>query len=93
MSFRFIQITNHHLQATEAMLSHGYSPSHALRCVLRHIAAHHGEVDFVVSTGDLVDRGIDAEYATLRAMLGLREASAAPGPQRATGEALRDMPF
>ncbi|MCC6717002.1 MAG: metallophosphoesterase [Acetobacteraceae bacterium] len=92
MSFRFVQITDHHLMATEATLSRGYSPAHALRCVLRHIAAHHGDVDFLVSTGDLVERGIDAEYATLRAMLGLREYSAAPGPQRATGEGLRDMP-
>lgn len=92
MTFSFIQITDHHIMATEAMLSRGYSPSHALRCVLRHIASHHADVDFIVSTGDLVDRGIDAEYDTLRAMLGLREASAAPGPQRATAEGLRDMP-
>ena len=93
MAFSFIQITDHHIMATEAMLSRGYSPSHALRCVLRHIASHHGDVDFIVSTGDLVDRGIDAEYDTFRAMLGLREASAAPGPQHATGEGLREMPF
>jgi 3',5'-cyclic AMP phosphodiesterase CpdA len=92
MGFRFIQITDHHIMATEAMLSRGFSPSHALRATLRHIAAHHGDVDFVVSTGDLVDRGIDAEYATFRAILGLRETSAAPGPQRATGEGL-DLPF
>ena len=92
MGFRFIQITDHHIMATEAMLSRGFSPSHALRATLRHIATHHGDVDFVVSTGDLVDRGIDAEYATFRAILGLRETSAAPGPQRATGEGL-DLPF
>lgn len=92
MAFSFIQITDHHIMATEAMLSRGYSPSHALRCVLRHIAAHHGDVDFIVSTGDLVDRGNAEEYATFRAMLGLRETSAAPGPQPASGEGLRDMP-
>ena len=92
MAFSFIQITDHHIMASEAMLSRGYSPSHALRCVLRHIANHHADADFIVSTGDLVDRGIDAEYDTFRAMLGLREASAAPGPQRATGEGLREMP-
>jgi 3',5'-cyclic-AMP phosphodiesterase len=92
-SFRFIQITDHHVMASEAMLSRGYSPSHALRCVVRHIAQHHGDVDFVVSTGDLVDRGIAEEYGTFRSILGLRATSAAPGPQVATGEGLRDMPF
>ena len=92
MAFSFVQITDHHIMASEAMLSRGYSPSHALRCVLRHIASHHGAVDGLVSTGDLVDRGIAEEYATFRAVLGLRETSAAPGPQRATGEGLRDLP-
>lgn len=93
MAFRFIQITDHHIMATEAMLSRGFSPSHALRATLRHIAAHHGDVDFVVSTGDLVDRGIDAEYATFRAILDLEATSAAPGPQVARGEGLSGMPF
>lgn len=92
MAFSFIQITDHHIMATEAMLSRGYSPSHALRCVLRHIATNHADVEFIVSTGDLVDRGVAAEYATFRAMLGLRETSPAPGPQRGSGEGLRDMP-
>jgi Icc protein len=93
MAFRFIQITDHHLMATEAMLSRGYSPSHALRAVLRHIARHHGDVDFIVSTGDLVDRGLDEEYRTLRALVGLRGTSVAPGPQLASGEGLRDVPM
>ena len=93
MAFRFIQITDHHLMATEAMLSRGYSPSHALRAVLRHIARHHGDVDFIVSTGDLVDRGLDEEYRTFRALVGLRGTSVAPGPQLASGEGLRDVPM
>ena len=93
MSFRFVQITDHHIMATEAMLSRGYSPSHALRAVLRHIARHHGDLDFIVSTGDLVDKGLDEEYRTFRALLGLRNASLAPGPQLASGEGLRDVPF
>jgi 3',5'-cyclic AMP phosphodiesterase CpdA len=91
--FTFIQITDHHLMETEAMLSRGYSPSHAFRRTIRHIATHHPDADFIVSTGDLVDRGIAAEYATFRAILGLRETSPAPGPQRATGEGLAEMPM
>lgn len=93
MAFRFVQITDHHIMATEAMLSRGYSPSYALRAVLRHIARHHGDVDFIVSTGDLVDKGLDEEYRTFRGMLGLRSTSAAPGPQLASGEGLRDVPM
>jgi Icc protein len=89
--FTFIQVTDHHLMESEAMLSRGYSPSHAFRRTIRHIATNHADADFIVSTGDLVDRGIAPEYATLRAILGLRETSPAPGPQRATGEGLSDM--
>ena len=43
------------------MLTKGFSPWHAFRAVIRHIAAHHADVDFIVSTGDLVDQGTDAE--------------------------------
>ena len=93
MAFRFVQITDHHIMASEAMLARGYSPSHALRAVLRHIARHHGDVDFIVSTGDLVDKGLDEEYRTFRGMLGLRGTSAAPGAQVASGEGLRDVPM
>lgn len=81
--FSFVQITDHHLPATEATLVRGYAPAHALRTILTHIAAHQAEADFLVSTGDLVDKGIAPEYATLRAMLGLAGPSPAPGPQPA----------
>jgi Icc protein len=79
--FSFIQITDHHLPLSESTLVRGYSPAHALRTVLAHIAANHPGADFLVSTGDLVDQGLPAEYATLRAMLGLAGPSPAPGPQ------------
>ncbi len=82
MMFTWIQITDHHLPASEAQLTRGYSPWHAFRAVMRHIAAHHADVDFIVSTGDLVDGGTDAEYQHLREALGIRETSAPPGPQR-----------
>ena len=93
MPFSFIQITDHHLTDADAHLTEGYSPWYALRAVLRHIAAHHAGVDFVVSTGDLAHGGSDAQYRYFREQLGLREPSAPPGPQRATIEGLRDKPM
>ena len=97
--FSFIQITDHHLPASESQLTRGYSPWHAFRTTLRHIAQHHANVDFIVSTGDLVDGGTDAEYQHLREALGIRETSAPPGPQRMNfvetlhATSLRDMPM
>jgi len=83
MSFRFIQITDHHILESETSLQRGFSPAHAFRSTLRHISDHHRDVDFIVSTGDLVHNGTDAEYAVLRSLLGVRDYSPAPGPQRA----------
>ena len=40
MNFSFVQITDHHLRESEALLAHGYSTAYALRAVLRHIAEH-----------------------------------------------------
>jgi 3',5'-cyclic AMP phosphodiesterase CpdA len=92
MSFTFIQITDHHLRESEALLTCGYSTSWALRCVMRHIAEHAAErADFIVTTGDLVESGSDAEYQAVARMLGLRPA-AVPGPHYATFEGLREMP-
>ena len=65
MSFSFVQITDHHLLETEAGLIRGFSPAHALRAVLRHIAGTVANtVDFIVSTGDLVDNPSQAAYQT-----------------------------
>jgi 3',5'-cyclic AMP phosphodiesterase CpdA len=90
MAFSFIQITDHHLRENEALLSRGYSTAYAFRATLRHIAQQHADVDFIVSTGDLVDTGTAAEYQNARRMLGLSETSAPPGPQRITVEGLRE---
>jgi len=91
--FSFIQITDHHLPAAEAQLRRGYSPWHAFRTVMRHIAEHHADMDFIVSTGDLVDGGTDAEYQHFRDALDIRASSAPPGPQYVSIEGLRDMPM
>lgn len=61
---------------------------------MRHIAQNWADrIDFIVSTGDLVDTGTDAEYQQFRRMLGINGASRAPGPHRVNIEALREKPI
>jgi Icc protein len=91
MSLRFAQITDHHL--AEGDLLWGYSTWHALRAVLRHIAAHAGPLDFIISTGDLVEHGAEAEYRIFLDIIGAEPAGASPGPLIARGEGLPAVPF
>jgi Icc protein len=94
MNFSFIQITDHHLRESEELLTRGYSTAYAFRVVMRHIAQNWADrIDFIVTTGDLVDTGTDAEYQQFRRMLGITEASCAPGPQRVNIEGVREMPM
>ena len=79
MKLRFVHITDHHLRA-DNQLVRGYSTTWALLSVLRHIAKYAGTIDFIVSTGDLVDGGTDAEYQTFLGMLGAQAATAITGP-------------
>lgn len=81
------------MREREDELTFGFSPAHAFRATLRHIGARATQPDFIVSTGDLVHSGTAAEYQSARAMLGLREFSPAPGPQRATVEGLNGVPM
>lgn len=61
---------------------------------MRHIAQNSADhIDFIVSTGDLVDTGTDAEYQQFRRMLGISETSHAPGPQRVNIEGLCEKPM
>jgi Icc protein len=91
MSLRFAQITDHHL--ADGDLLWGYSTGHALRTVLRHIAEHAGPLDFIVSTGDLVEHGTAAEYRTFLDLIGAEPAGASPGPLIAHGQGLPGVPF
>ena len=95
MSFSFVQITDHHLLAAEDGLIRGFSPAYAFRAVARHIAAAVGDqIDFIVSTGDLVNNGSQAEYQAASRLLGLAASpAAAPGPLLVTLEGLREKPF
>ncbi len=94
MSFAFIHITDHHLPESESILTKGYSTWHAFRAVMRHIAEHNAHrADFIVTTGDLVEKGTDAEYQHFREKLGIRETSPVPGPQWINIEGLHDRPM
>lgn len=94
MHFSFVQITDHHLGETETALAHGYSTAYAFRAVIRHIAEHVADhIDFVVSTGDLVDPSTDRSYQNLCQILNLRTISSAPGPQLVTCEGLQAFPM
>lgn len=87
MHFSFAQMTDHRLRETETTLTAGYSTTHALRATLRHLAEHvAASIDFVVSTGDLVEAPTEQSYQNLCQMLDLRASSPAPGPQLATCE-------
>jgi len=90
MSLRFVQITDHHL--TEGDLLRGYSTEHALRTVLRHIAETAGPIDFIVSTGDLVQNGSVTEYRRFLELLGAEPSGRFPGPLIAYGQGLPGIP-
>ncbi|MFQ5794700.1 MAG: metallophosphoesterase [Candidatus Bipolaricaulia bacterium] len=93
MSFSFVQITDHHLCESEMMLPHGFSPAHAFRAVMRHIAENVAtRADFIVTTGDLIEPASDAAYKTLCRMLGVESGSgSAPGPLFVSIEGLREF--
>jgi len=93
VTFSFIQISDHHLPADEGRLKFGFSPWYAFRATLRQIAASHGaHADFLVSTGDLVDKGTDDEYAAARCALGVQARSDAPGPQALGVDGIQGLP-
>jgi len=92
--FSFIQITDHHLLESEDQLRHGFSPGYALRMVMRHIAQHFADkIDFIISTGDLVDPCTDETYQGAVNLLGVNSSTALPGPQRIDIEGLHDFPM
>ena len=95
MNFSFIQITDHHVTASEAELLKGFSTRHAFRAVLRHIAQHVGDhVDFIISTGDLVDNPSETAYQAFLHMLNARNASTEiPGPLFISAEGLQEFPM
>jgi 3',5'-cyclic-AMP phosphodiesterase len=92
--FSFIQITDHHLLEAEEALRDGFCPGHAFRMVMRHISQNLADkVDFIISTGDLVEPETDANYQGAMKLLGINSSAALPGPQHINIEGLKDFPM
>jgi 3',5'-cyclic AMP phosphodiesterase CpdA len=92
--FSFVQITDHHLLEAEDQLREGFSPGHALRMVMRHIAQNvAAQADFIISTGDLVEPSTDAAYECAVNLLGIASRAKLPGPQRVNVEGLSGYPM
>jgi Icc protein len=89
MDFSFIQTSDHHILDSETSLFRGFSTGYALQRVLHHIAENQaGKFDFLVMTGDLVNKPTPDAYRTFGRILGLQDPSANsvrfPEPQPAS---------
>ena len=95
MNFSFIQITDHHVTASETELLKGFSTRYAFRTVLQHIAQHVGNrADFIISTGDLVENPSETTYQAFLHMLNARNASTKmPGPLFISAEGFQEFPM
>lgn len=93
-NFSFIQITDHHLLEDENALREGFSPGHAFRMVMRHIAENTADkADFIISTGDLVEPCTELAYQTSMKFLGMNSPASLPGPQHINIEGLKEYPM
>jgi Icc protein len=95
MSFSFVHITDHHLPESEMQLVHGFSPAYAFRSVIRHVSDNvANDIDFIVTTGDLVESASDAAYRNFGEMLTLRaDAGGLSTPRLVSVEGLKDFPM
>lgn len=92
--FSFVQITDHHLLESEDSLREGFCPGHAMRMVMWHISQNVADkIDFIISTGDLVEPDTDATYQGALKLLGIHSSAALPGPQHVNIEGLKDFPM
>jgi Icc protein len=94
LTFSFIQITDHHLGESDADNPYGYPAALTFRAVLDHIASHHRQqVDFIVSTGDLVNRPTATAYDFFKRILDLKTAASLSEPHRIHYGSLHDFPI
>ena len=92
--FSFIHITDHHLLESAEELREGFSPGHALRMVMRHIAEHAADkANFIISTGDLVEPPTEQAYRCAIELLGIRTPVPLPGPLKVNVEGLSQYPL
>lgn len=94
MVFSFAHISDHHLLHREDELKLGFSPGHAFRKVLQIIGNQlAGEIDFVISGGDLVETADIESYEMAKRLLGLRPGNTAPGPGTLNAEGIHELPI
>jgi Icc protein len=102
MGFSFIQVTDHHLTASEAVLTRGFSTNYAFRCVMQHVAAYaagsagdeKAVPRFIVSTGDLGETNpVDAYRAAPRILRAKLEGVKAPGPVTVALDGAGELPM
>lgn len=93
MTFSFVQITDHHLGESDADHPYGYPAAETFRAVMDHInGTYAGKIDFIVSTGDLVNRATDPAYEFMKYVLDLKTAKNFPGPHLIHYGKLKDFP-
>jgi Icc protein len=97
-SFSFIHMSDHHLGTSDTDNPYGYPAAQTFRAVMSSIAnyipSHPAEnIDFVVSTGDIVNTPSDEAYHFLMEMLNLRLGEEPPGPLYMQYAGLRNFPL
>jgi Icc protein len=96
--FSFIHISDHHLGTSDTDNPYGYPAAQTFRTVMgsisRYILTHTAEnIDFIVSTGDIVNTSNDEAYQFLINMLNLHLGSQPPGPLYLQYEDLCNFPM
>jgi len=92
MSFSFIQITDHHLGESAQDNAGGYPAAETFKAVLNSISSFAQEFDFLLSTGDLVNKPNEASYRYFMSLLNIQPAGQVPGPHIMSYGRLKDFP-
>ncbi|MEM5775240.1 MAG: metallophosphoesterase, partial [Anaerolineaceae bacterium] len=93
MAFSFAQITDHHIGRSAEDAPHNYPTTQTLRAVLDDISAAGQGLDFLLSTGDLVNTPDEASYRYFLQLINAQPAQRIPGPHRMHYGILRDFPI
>lgn len=93
MAFSFAQITDHHIGRSAEDAPHNYPTTQTLRAVLDDISAAGQGLDFLLSTGDLVNTPDEASYSYFLQLINAQTAQRIPGPHRMHYGNLRDFPI